>query len=153
MTTTTSSARPVGVRVAHIEGTLDPPRSAMSGDGACAPPAQRMVIPTLPLPILMEHPGRRSIAVIPAPAPTAAILPRRAQRATPILLRPDTILVHPWQPRVSVVYRGSFHHLGDLDEEVTLLVDTDGKMSMTPQKEMRGWTQKEVVEPAQDDVD
>jgi len=142
----TSSARPVRVCVGHIDINIAPPLTTLVRDGSCGPPEQRIPIPTLPLVLTLEHVGRRSIAIIPTPAPAAAILVRGQARAAPIKLRADTVLVHPWQPRVTVVFRGVFQHVGDVDRDVQLLVDVSGRMSATPQRDMQDWFKQDAAE-------
>ncbi len=141
-----SSARPVRVRVDRIDASLGPAMTALAPDGACAPPDQRIPIPTLPLRILLEYPGRRCVATIAPPAPTASVLTHGQPRAVPIMLKADTVYVHPWQARVSVVFRGSFQYQGDIDRDATLLVDVTGRMSQTPQREASKWPQRSAIE-------
>ena len=147
---TTSSARPVRVRVGSFEANVAPPLASMTRDGSCAPFEQRIAYPGSPLLVLLEHAGRRSIVTIPA-NPSAALLTKRIQRASPIMLRADTIYVHPWQARVSVVFRGTFQLTGDVDEDATLLVDPVGPISPTPQREIRLWHWAEAQEPSEYD--
>ncbi|MBK6519030.1 MAG: DUF2169 domain-containing protein [Polyangiaceae bacterium] len=61
---TTSSARPVRVRVGSLEANVAPPLASMTRDGSCAPSTAHRV-PREPLLVLLEHAGRRSIVTIP----------------------------------------------------------------------------------------
>lgn len=147
---TTSSARPVRARIGQLEANLAPPLASRTHDGSCAPFEQRIPHPASPILVLLEHAGRRSIVTVPV-GPWGALLSRKSQRASPILLRADTVYVHPWQPRVSIVFRGTFQLTGDVDEDATLLIDPLSPISATPQREIRAWHWGVAQEPSEYD--
>lgn len=150
---TLSSARPVRARVNMLEATLAPAMTTLGRDCSCAPPEQRIPIPTLPLTVVLDHAGRTSIALVAPPAPAVGILVRGASRAVPILMRADTLLIHPWQAAVTVIYRGTFQHNGNVDRDVTLMVDISGRRSENPQRDIQRWPSEKALEPVDLDPD
>lgn len=150
---TLSSARPVRARVNMLDATLAPALTTLGRDCSCAPPEQRIPIPTLPLTVVLDHAGRTSVALVAPPAPAVGILVRGASRAVPILMRADTLLIHPWQAALTVVYRGTFQHAGNLDRDVTLMVDVSGRRSENPQRDVQRWPITKALEPGDLDPD
>lgn len=150
---TLSSARPVRARVNMLDATVAPALTTLGRDCSCAPPEQRIPIPTLPLTVMLDHAGRTSVAQIAPPAPAVSILVRGASRAVPILMRADTVLIHPWHAAVTVVYRGTFQHAGNVDREVTLMVDISGRRSENPHRDIQRWLNEKAIEPGDLDPD
>jgi hypothetical protein len=130
-------------------GPLDrfAPRAALLGplpetdpEGSCAAPQQRMAVPELPLDLVVEGAGRVLRARLPGPAPSAGVVLRGAFRTVlGVELALDTVLIDPVGARCSVVFRGTFSHPADIEQDVLLVVDATGRLDETPPRELARW--------------
>lgn len=116
--------------------------------GSFARPDSRMPYPSFPLHVEVQGGGWFRSATIDAPRPMAAlVIGGDWESPLPLALQIDGVTVDPFASRIEVVMRAYFQHPGDVDRDITAIVDVTASLPRTTSAERASWERVPAVEP------
>jgi len=144
------ASSPVSLTAADLEiscqsaaaGPVEPTRL----DPQFAPLERRIPFPNLPLPISVRTDKAAMHTTVPGPQPLAGLVRRRSSRLVPLDLWVDGVLLDPFERRVTLLYKGVFHHPSDIDRDLFLVIDASGSLPHLPFDLVAGWPRYECEE-------